>query len=117
MPPVLAQAGPQNLQGVFVWSAVLIAAAMAAFVGYSYLRRWMRSSDAAPARGFTLADLRDLHRQGKMTDAEYGAARDQIVGAAKRVADAMPPVLPRAPTPPRRAPSPTPPPADGPGPA
>ena len=101
MPPrTLAQAGTQSLQGVFFWSALLLVLVMVAFAGYSYLRKWMRSTDEpteAP-RGFTLADLRDLHRQGKMTDAEYEATRAQLVGAAKKMADAMPPVLPRPPT-------------------
>ena len=99
----LAQAGTRSLSGVYVWSGVVVALTLVAFAGYSALRRWMQSSptDAGPPRGFTLADLRDLHRQGKMTDAEHDAARAQIVGAAKRVADALPPVLPRTPTRPK----------------
>ncbi len=101
----LAQAGTQSLQGVFFWSAILIVLVLVAFAGYTYLRKWMRSDDgpSGEARGFTLADLRDLHRQGKMTDAEYEATKAQLMGAAKKMVDQMPPVLPRPPT--RRPPT------------
>ncbi len=106
-----ADASTNGLSGVFVWSGVLIAAVLVAFAGYSYLRRWMRQADDPDAgRGFTLSDLRDLHRQGKMTDEEFQATRAQLVGAAKRMADGMPPVLPRPST--RRPPGDESPPPD-----
>jgi len=96
---ILAVADPSSLQGVFVWSGVVIAVTLLAFAGASYVRRWMRSADepAGDGRGFTLSDLRELHRQGKMSDAEYEATRAQLVGAAKRMVDQLPPVLPRTP--------------------
>ncbi len=103
MVAALADASTRNLSGVFVWSGVLIAVVLVAFAGYSVLRRWMRSSGSTPGRGFTLADVRELHRQGKMSDAEYEATRALLVGAAKRMAADLPPVLPRRPT--RRPPS------------
>jgi uncharacterized membrane protein len=97
----VADVGGRPLQGVFVWSGVLVVLVLIAFVGYSLLRRWMRQDDdAAGSRvGFTLADIRDLHRRGEMSDEEFEATRAQLVGAAKRAADRMPPVLPRPPTP------------------
>ena len=108
MAPALAAADTavRGMQGVFVWSGVVIVATLLAFAGYSYLRRWMRSADEPTGdnRGFTLSDLRELHRQGKMSDAEYEATRAQLVGAAKRMVDRLPPVLPRKPT--RRPPVP-----------
>ena len=109
-----AEASTRGMQDVFIWSGVLIGLTLLAFAGYSYLRRWMRSADEPVGegnRGFTLADLRDLHRQGKMTDAEYEATRAQLVGAAKRMVDQLPPVMPRTPVrrPPPNGPPPTPP--------
>jgi hypothetical protein len=109
-----ATASTRSMQGVFIWSGALVALTLLAFAGYSALRRWMRSMDEPPGegnRGFTLADLRDLHRQGKMTDAEYEATRAQLVGAAKRMVDQLPPVMPRTPVrrPPPNGPPPTPP--------
>ena len=86
----------QSLHGVFVWSAVLVAAVLVAFGGYSYLRRWMRQADPSEPRGFTLSELRQMHRDGKLSDEEFEATKAQLVGAAKRAADALPPVLPRA---------------------
>ena len=109
----LAQSTPRNFQGVFIWSAILIVLVLVAFAGYTYLRKWMQADEApsSAARGFTLADLRDLHRQGKMTDAEYEATKAQLVGAAKKMVDTLPPVLPRTPT--RRPPSDPAPPSPG----
>ena len=43
-------------------------------------RRMMEQDAVAPA-GFTLSDLRALHKSGKMTDAEYARAREVVLGA------------------------------------
>lgn len=45
----------------------------------SLVRRRMRI-DAATPRDFTLTELRDLHRQGKMTDQEFERAKSLLVG-------------------------------------
>jgi NAD(P)-dependent dehydrogenase (short-subunit alcohol dehydrogenase family) len=100
LPRTLAQApGTQSLQGVFFWSAVLLIIVLVAFAGYTYLRKWMRADEPSVGRGFTLADVRELHRQGKMSDAEYEATKALLIGAAKKMASEMPPVLPRQPKP------------------
>src|SRR3712207_8783046 len=37
--------------------------------------------------GFTLADLRQLHKSGQMTDEEFEKAKSKVVEAAKRAAE------------------------------
>ena len=39
-----------------------------------------------PPAGFTLSDLRDLHRNGQMTAEEFERAKGKIVAAAKAAA-------------------------------
>ncbi len=98
LPSLILAAAPVNdkaYRSIFIWSFALIALLMVAFAGYSYLKRWMRSSEEPMATGFTLSDLRELHRQGKMSDAEFELARGKMVAAAKRMTDKIPPVTPR----------------------
>jgi hypothetical protein len=47
-------------------------------------RRLLAKSDAPTSAGFSLSDLRELHRTGKMSDEEFAKARDRMVLAAKR---------------------------------
>lgn len=78
---------------ILFWCAIIIALIFVSFIGYRMLRRWMADDEPAPAIGFTLGDLRQLHKEGKMTDAEYDRARGKMVAAAKKATDAMPEVL------------------------
>ena len=108
MPPAplaITDSAKHGLSGVILWSAILVVLLLACFAGYTLLRRWMRPTDTSDesARGFTLSDLRAMHRRGELSDAEYEATRSQMLGAAKRAADRLPPVLPRPPQ--RRPPS------------
>jgi hypothetical protein len=48
-----------------------------------YFREWLDQTEPTKAPGFTLGDLRDLHRQGAMTDAEFEKAKALLVGQAK----------------------------------
>lgn len=45
----------------------------------SVVRRRMRG-DVHQARDFTLTELRDLHRQGKLSDEEFERAKSLLVG-------------------------------------
>jgi hypothetical protein len=74
---------------LFAWGFALIVLAGVGFVAVLYLRRWLRSPDESKpgAGGFTLGDLRELLRQGKISPDEYEAARIVIVDAAQRAAE------------------------------
>jgi len=103
----LATPTPLDANGVhaiFIWSGVLIALMLVLFGGYSYLKKWMSSSDV-PDRGggFGLSDLRKLHEEGKMSTEEYELTRAKIVAAAKRMTEQLPEVTPRRTPPPTTA--------------
>jgi hypothetical protein len=76
------------------WSLVIIALAVAGFVGVSKLRAWLKeeddaASDASPI-GFTLSDLKRLHREGKISTEEFEKAHSKMIGAAKAMAEKLP---------------------------
>jgi hypothetical protein len=48
------------------------------------VKRWVTKPDDVPAAGFTLSDLRSLHRNGKMSTEEFEKAKAAIVAAAQR---------------------------------
>ena len=62
-------------------------------IGGAYAVKWLRkrmwSSDEAemPSMGFTLGDLRQLHKEGKLSDAEFERTKEKIVAAAQRAAE------------------------------
>jgi len=78
--PILAQF--EDAGSIFFWSLVLIGLVVAATFGVMWIRRWMRQDDD-PGAGFTLSDLRELHRQGKMTDQEFEKAKAIALASVK----------------------------------
>lgn len=73
----------QQVGGLFFWSLVLIGLILLAAAVVMYLRRWFGTIDTGPAAGFTLGDIRDLHRSGQMTDEEFERAKQLIIGRAR----------------------------------
>jgi hypothetical protein len=73
------------------WSLVLIALIVAAFFGVMYLRRWLQEEDIPSGGiGFTLSDLKQLHREGKMTTEEFEKAREKMMTGAKSMTTNLP---------------------------
>jgi hypothetical protein len=69
-----------------LWDSVpalitVMLAAMAAAVVIYRVRRWIKESDLPPTTGFTLADLRKIYQDGKMTREEFERASQRIVAA------------------------------------
>lgn len=93
---LLAQAGSGMLP-VFGWSLVLICLLVGGFFAISKLRQWLKDDDDVPGPtiGFTLSDLRQLHKQGKMSDEEFERAKSLIVGNAKAMSSKLPDPLAR----------------------
>lgn len=83
--PVLAQAEPVG--PVFFWLFILMGLLIVAAAGVLLLRRWYRNDDDAAPIGFTLGDLRQLHREGKMSDDEFERAKAQMIASARRAID------------------------------
>lgn len=71
---------------IFVLCLILIALLLVGFFAVAWLRRWMRRGDDVPAGGFSLGDLRALHKSGKMSTEEFERTKAQIVGALQRAA-------------------------------
>lgn len=79
-----------SLAGVIAWSAALLALLAIGLVAALRLKRRLNSADdevLAPAAGFSLSDLRQMHRAGQLTDEEFAKARDKVVVAAKKAAE------------------------------
>ena len=82
--------------GVFFWSLILIVLLIIGAAAVLRLRRWLKEDDAPTGGiGFTLSDLRQLHKQGKMTDEEFERARAKMVDAGRAMAAKMPHPLAR----------------------
>ena len=72
---------------VMWWSIVLIGLLLAAFVAVAQdKKRLIRSYDTTGS-GFTLSDLRRLHREVKMNDEEFEKAKLAILGAEQRAVE------------------------------
>jgi ABC-type iron transport system FetAB permease component len=83
--PSLPLAQSQRGMGsVFFWLLVLIGLVIVAAVLVLYLRKWYSSPDVTPSAGFTLGDIRQLHREGQMTDEEFEKAKALILGQTRR---------------------------------
>ena len=77
------------------WSIAVLGLCVGLFFVAGFVRKRVRGdSDDAPATGFTLADLRELHRTGKMSAEEFDKAKAKLLDATK--AAAMKPKPPAA---------------------
>lgn len=73
-----------SVGSVFFWLFVLMGLLIVAGVGVLWFRRWYRSEESPEAVGFTLGDLRQLHREGQMSDDEFERAKAQIIAGTRR---------------------------------
>ena len=84
---MLAQA-ESGVGDLFFWSAVLLGLVIVGFaVAVRIKRRLSQAEQGIGPVGFTLSDLRQLHRSGQMSDEEFERAKEKVVEAAKRAAD------------------------------
>ena len=78
-------AAANDLTSVYVWSLVLVVAVIAGFVLVAWAKRRLKADDRpAASAGFTLADLREMHRSGQITAEEFERARTKLVAGLKR---------------------------------
>lgn len=81
----------QNEYGkLVVWSLILIVVVIVGFVLATWARRRLHHQDTTPSMGFSLADLRELHRTGKISDEEFEKARGRMAASLKRQVDQKP---------------------------
>jgi len=84
---IAAQSSSSETAPVIIWSLVLIVFLVAGFMLVAAVKKRMRDDEvSAPgaAAGFTLSDLRQLHREGQISNEEFERAKEKIIGAAKK---------------------------------
>src|SRR3954469_4764232 len=86
IPFMLAQQADEGIGGALLWSIVLIVALLLLFGGIVLYRKWMNADDTTTGEGFTLSDLRRLHKEGKMSDGEFESAKAILIGSLKKQA-------------------------------
>jgi len=77
-------AAANDNRAIFVWSLVLLAVVIVGFVLVLWVKRRLQHQDMAPTLGFSLADLRELHRTGKISDEEFERARGRMAASLKQ---------------------------------
>jgi hypothetical protein len=70
---------------------VLIGVIIVSYFTIVAVRRWSRQEDAHPPGGFSLTDLKQMHRSGQLTVEEYERARAMIVARTKQAAEEQKP--------------------------
>jgi uncharacterized membrane protein len=88
MPELLSQVA-SHPASVIIWSCVLVGLLVLAFVAVGQVKKRLRDDmdqNPAASTGFTLSDLRQLHRDGQMSDEEFEKAKIKIVDAARKAA-------------------------------
>ena len=82
---VLAEGGAP---AAIAWSLALFGGVVVLFVVVSLLKRWFRADEPETVQppGFTLDDLRELHRQGKLSTEEFERAKGRMLAATQAAA-------------------------------
>src|SRR5688500_3986117 len=98
--PILASLGlladASDAAQVVFRSLLLILIIIVGFWGVLRLRRWLKEDDTEPGGiGFTLGDLRAMHKRGEITDEEFERARNQMLDGARAMAAKLPDPLAR----------------------
>lgn len=80
--------GDNSASGLVFVCVFLLIVVIAAAYAVIWLRKhlWGPQDADLPATGFTLGDLKQLHRAGKLTDQEFQIAHDKVLAAAQAAA-------------------------------
>ena len=86
--PIATQAPPsgQLIGDLWPWLLALVVLVAVGGVAISAVRRWMRSNDSDVLGGFTLANLRELHAKGEMSDDEFKRAEQAMIQQVRAAA-------------------------------
>ena len=68
-------------------SLILVVLVIAGWVTVWQVRRRLTQPDESSGTGFTLSDLRRLHKAGQITDEEFEKAKGKVVEAARKAAE------------------------------
>jgi len=88
---------------IVIWSLVLMGLLIVALAAVVRLKKKLMQSDqTSSAGGFTLSNLRQLYKNGKMSTEEFEKAKAQIVAIARTPASGNPTASLPKPGPPSR---------------
>lgn len=73
-----------NYGSIILWSLLLIGLIVTGWVTVLQIKRRLQRPDVTAGAGFTLSDLRQLHKSGQMSDEEFERAKARVVDAARR---------------------------------
>lgn len=80
----------QQASTVVFWLGIIVMIVVVCGVTALWLRRKLRAEEAesddvsdAAGTGFALSDLRELHRRGELSDAEFEQARRRLIARTK----------------------------------
>jgi hypothetical protein len=79
IPVHLAQSTAESSSSIVVITVFLLIAVAALFAGVMWARKRLNPNEDFHGEGFTLADLRQMHKEGKLSDEEYERARATMV--------------------------------------
>ncbi|MDB5296978.1 MAG: hypothetical protein JWO31_2961 [Phycisphaerales bacterium] len=84
----LLQARSVPLDQILKAALVLVGVVVVGLVIVSQIRKRLNEAEdpSKAAGGFMLSDLRQLHREGQITDEEFEKAKAKVIDAAKRAA-------------------------------
>ncbi len=77
-------------QGLWITAAALIGASFIAYFALRWARSAVDTQAHAPSSVFTLAELRAMHAQGQLTDAEFQAMKTRLIQREREQAAARP---------------------------
>ncbi|HEX5241819.1 MAG TPA: SHOCT domain-containing protein [Tepidisphaeraceae bacterium] len=65
---------------IIFWGIVIVLIIVVGLLVVLYVKRMLLSDDATTHPAFTLSDLRQMHKSGKMTAEEFERAKAKIIG-------------------------------------
>ena len=76
----LAQADNAS-SSVYLWAIVLLFVVVLLFGAVAWARKRLSPNEDFHGEGFTLSDLRQMHKEGKLSDDEFNRAKAKMVEA------------------------------------
>lgn len=74
----------ESVFSIVKWSLLLVVFIVIGWATVWQVRRRLTKADETSGAGFTLSDLRQLHKAGQMSDIEFERAKARVVDAARR---------------------------------
>ncbi|MFI4861582.1 MAG: SHOCT domain-containing protein [Phycisphaerales bacterium JB063] len=81
---LLTQTPQEAAKGIYFWLGMIVLAAVVMTVLALILRKLLLPGSDEPVNmGFTLADLREMHAKGELTDEEFDQAKRQMLARGR----------------------------------